>query len=164
MNISSALLLGSLFRVMLLDLMVTWVNVLCGQSSHICRFSTFIALLQWLADLLSVTFLFIWKPCCLSFPNSKDICCLPHQHDNLFTVCQSLVGLDTILYTLSIFFVFLQIQRALTPFHQENVIVQLFLHTGGLCQNTMHDGSKTSKRSDALQQGPLERYVVRPPY
>ena len=61
------------------------------------RFSTFIALLQWLADLLSVTFLFIWKPCCLSFPNSKDICCLPHQHDNLFTVCQSLVGLDTIL-------------------------------------------------------------------
>ena len=128
------------------------------------RFSTFIALLQWLADLLSVTFLFIWKPCCLSFPNSKDICCLPHQHDNLFTVCQSLVGLDTILYTLSIFFVFLQIQRALTPFHQENVIVQLFLHTGGLCQNTMHDGSKTSKRSDALQQGPLERYVVRQPY
>ena len=104
------------------------------------RFSTFIALLQWLADLLSVTFLFIWKPCCLSFPNSKDICCLPHQHDNLFTVCQSLVGLDTILYTLSIFFVFLQIERALTPFHQENVIVQLFLHAGGLCQNTMHAG------------------------
>ena len=127
------------------------------------RFSTFIALLQWLADLLSVTFLFIWKPCCLSFPNSKDICCLPHQHDNLFTVCQSLVGLDTILYALKILGV-LQVLRALPPFHQENVTVKLFVYTGGLCQNRLHDGSKTSKRPDALQQGPLERYVVRPPY
>ena len=127
------------------------------------RFSTFIALLQWLADLLSVTLLFIWKPCCLSFPNSKDICCLPHQHDNLFTVCQSLVGLDTILYALKILGV-LQVLRALPPFHQENVTVKLFVYTGGLCQNRLHDGSKTSKRPDALQQGPLERYVVRQPY
>ena len=47
------------------------------------RFSTFIALLQWLADLLSVTFLFIWKPCCLCFPNTENICCLPHP----LTVC-----------------------------------------------------------------------------
>ena len=32
-----------------------------------------------------------------------------------------------------------------------------FVYTGGLCQNMMPDGSKTSKRPDALQQGPLDR-------
>ena len=35
MDICSVLLLESLCRVTLWDLMVTWVNVLCGQSSHI---------------------------------------------------------------------------------------------------------------------------------
>ena len=99
----------------------------------------------------------------LRFPNSKNIFCPSYEQDDLSTVFKSWVGLDIILHALKILGV-LQVLRALTPFHQENVIVQLFLHTGGLCQNTMHDGSKTSKRPDALQQGPLERYVVRPPY
>ena len=34
----------------------------------------------------------------------------------------------------------------------------------GFCQNLMHGGPKTSKSWNALQQGPLERYVVQPPY
>ena len=100
------------------------------------RFTTFIALLQRLADLLSVTFLFIWKPCCFCFPNSENICCLPHQQENFSIVCQSWVGFHTILYALNILCV-LQILRALTPFHRENVIVQLIVRSGGLCQNMM---------------------------
>ena len=35
MDVCSALLLGSLFRVMLWDLIITWVNISGGQSSHI---------------------------------------------------------------------------------------------------------------------------------
>ena len=144
--------------------MVTWMNVLCGQSSHIDSQHSLLYFSGWLiGSQLSVAFLFIWKPCCLCFPNSKNIFCLPHEQDDFSTVFKSWVGWDTILYALKILGV-LQVLRALTPFHQENVIVQLFVHTGGLCQNAMHDGPKSSKISDALQQGPLERYVVWPPY
>ena len=47
---------------------------------------------------------------------------LPHQHDDLSTLFQSWVGLDPILYALN-FLCVLQILRASTPFHQENIIV-----------------------------------------
>ena len=74
-----------------------------------------------MADLLSLTVLFIWKLCCLRFPSSNNIFCLPHRQDDFSSVCQSSVGLDTILYALKILGV-LQVLRALPPFHQENVL------------------------------------------
>ena len=76
------------------------------------------------------------------FSEQQDICCLPHQQGDLSTVCQSWVGLDIILNALNILCVS-QILRALTLFHQENVIVKLFERTGGFCQNMMHDRPKT---------------------
>ena len=81
----------------------------------------------------------------LRFPNSKNIFCPPYEQVDLSTVLKSWVGLDIILYALKILGV-LQVLRALPPFHQENVIVKLFVYTGGLCQNRMRDGQKTSKR------------------
>ena len=58
----------------------------------------------------------------LRFPNSKNIFCPPHEQDDFSNVFKSYVGLYTILYALKILRV-LQVLRALTPFHQENVIV-----------------------------------------
>ena len=58
----------------------------------------------------------------LRFPNSKNIFCPPHHQDDFPTVFQSWVGLDTILYALN-FLCVLQILRASTPFHLENIIV-----------------------------------------
>ena len=57
--------------------------------------------------------LLIWKLCRLCFPNRKNTCCLPHQQDDVSTVCQSWVGLDTNIPCV------LQILSAVTPFHQE---------------------------------------------
>ena len=120
------------------------------------RFSTFIALLQWLADLLSVTLLFIWKPCCLSFPNSKNICFLPHQHDTFFTVCQSWVGLDIILCALNIVYVFAN-PKGFDSFSPGKCHCATFCtHWRALSKYDAWWIKKTSKRSDALQQGPLE--------
>ena len=124
--------------VSLWDLMVTWVNVLCGQSSHIDSqhslpyFSGWPICSQWLscssgnlvASLFQTAKIFVF--------------CLISTILFLLSVNPGLVWIPS--YALSILFMFLQILRALTPFHQENVIVQLFVHIGGLCQNTMHDG------------------------
>ena len=82
-----------------------------------------------------------WPP----FSKQQEHFCPPHHQDDFPTVFQSWVGLDTILCGLKILGVLL-VLRALPPFYQENVIVKLFVYTGGLCQNRMRDGSKTSKR------------------
>ena len=104
------------------------MNKLWGQSSHIDLN------IHCLTSVLG-----------LRFPNSKNIFCPSYEQDDLSTVFKSWVGLDIILHALKILGV-LQVLRALPPFHQENVTVKLFVYTGGLCQNRLHDGSKTSKR------------------
>ena len=121
MDIWSALLLESLCRVMLWDLMATWVNVLCGQSSHIDSqhslpyFSGWPICSQWLscssgnlvASLFQTAKIFVF--------------CLISTILFLLSVNPGLVWIPS--YALSILFMFLQILRALTPFHQRTVIV-----------------------------------------
>ena len=83
-----------------------------------------------------------WPP----FSKQQEYFCLPHQQDDFSTVFQSWVGLDTILYALKNSWCFAS-PKGFDSFSPGKChCIQLFVYTGGLCQNKMHDGSKTSKR------------------
>ena len=158
MNISSALLLGSLCRVMLGDLMVKWVNILCGQSSQIepnihCSTSVVgaFALSVFLVHLETLLLLFSKQQEYLLSARS-------------FVYCLSILGWFGYLPICSQYSLCFANPQGFNSFSPGKYHRMAFCTHCGFCQNLMHGGPKTSKSWNALQQGPLERYVVQPPY
>ena len=156
MDIWSALLLESLCRVMLLDLMVTWVNVLCGQSSHIDSQHSLLYFSGW--PICSQ-----WLSC-----SSGNLVASLFQTARIFVVCL----ISTIIFLLSVnpwlvwipsyirsqYFLCFCKSKGLWLLFTRKMLFHNFLSI------LVKKWCMTDQKLQNNRMSPWQRHVVRPPY